>query len=526
MRVLTPEEMMKWEKLAMTSLSLSDELLMERAGMAIARGVMRVTGHVSRVVALIGKGNNGGDALVALRELHALGVPVSAVLINPENECGISVQRECSRLRSLGIEMESILSNRGWHRINHADVLIDGILGTGYRGTLSPDLQNVIARINQTGKKVVAVDIPSGVDGATAEVSSEAIKATLTVTFGLPKWGLLTDPGHRFTGMIVVSEIGTPSIFLQQSEPGLVLTNEEASQWLPERGPFIHKGNAGHVVVLGGSPGKRGAPELSALGALRSGAGLASVIFDDRDKEIAPKNPEVMVEMDDFPFVELFHRADVLAIGPGLNPHGMKISSFNQLLESFSGPVVADAGAFELFKGNPKGIVRKNGKPLVLTPHPGEFSIFLGKPVHEILSDSRKIVSETARQLNAVVLLKGWRTIIAGPDGEVAVNLTGAPNMATAGMGDVLTGIISSLMAQGLQAFRAAVLGAHIHGLAGQLAWKNGKISGLLAHELAENLPLVLTQLKVSHWAGVTQDFVLYEPLGTKSDQCLSDRGG
>ncbi len=511
--------MVRWEKLAMTSLSLSDELLMERAGMAIARGVMRIARFRCRVVALAGKGNNGGDALVALRELHALGVPVSAVLVNPEDECGLSVQRECSRLRSLGIERDSILSSRGWHRINHADVLIDGILGTGFRGTLSPDLQDIIGRVNQTGKKVVAVDIPSGVDGSTAEVGSVAIKAALTVTFGLPKWGLLTDPGHRFAGMIVVSEIGIPSTFLQQSEPALVLSKEDAFKWLPERGPFIHKGNAGHVVVLGGSPGKRGAPELSALGALRSGAGLATIIFDERDKEIAPKNPEVMVEMDDFPFNGLLDRADVLAVGPGLNPNSMKTSSFNQLLERFSGPVVGDAGVFDLFKGNPKGMVRENGKPLVLTPHPGEFSRLLGKPVQEILSDSRKIVSETARQLNAVVLLKGWRTIIAAPDGEVAVNLTGAPNMATAGMGDLLTGIIASFMAQGLSAFRAAVLGAHVHGLAGELAWRNGKTCGLLAHELAENLPLVLTHLKAFEWGEMAQDTVLYEPLGSQSEQ-------
>ncbi len=501
----------------MADLSLSEELLMERAGMGVARGVLRVAPDVSRVVAVAGKGNNGGDALVALRELHSLGVPVSAVLTSPEEDCGPSVLRECRRLKSMGIEVDLVLSSRAWHRIGHAEVLIDGILGTGFRGGLSPDLLGVVSRINQAKKKVVAVDIPSGVDGRTANVDAEAIRAVLTVTFGLPKWGLLADPGHRYAGMIVVSDIGIPATFLRSGR-GMVLTGEEASGWLPERGPFIHKGNAGHVAVWGGSAGKRGAPELSALGALRSGSGLATVIYDGNLQEILPRNPEIMVETTPFPFGDLLDRVDVLAIGPGMDPESLEISSVKHLLDGFHGPVVADAGIFGLFRGNADGIVRSNGKPLILTPHPGELARFLDRPVQEILSRAREIAVDTARQANAVVLLKGWRTIIAGPDGEIAVNLTGAPNMATAGMGDLLTGIIASFLGQGLSPFRATVLGAYVHGQAGQLAWKNGKTCGLLAHELAERLPFALTQLKVLKRGRSAQDTVLYEPLGFPPD--------
>ncbi|MHB8422647.1 MAG: NAD(P)H-hydrate dehydratase [Leptospirales bacterium] len=512
MKVVTPEEMIQMERQTMSDLSFSEELLMERAGMSVARTVVSLFPSVSKVVALAGKGNNGGDALVAIRDLHSRGIAVSAVLISPENECGPSVLREISRLKFLGVDVDSVVSARSWHRISHADLLIDGILGTGFHGSLSPDLLEHVGRVNQSGKKVVAVDIPSGVDGLSAGVSPEAIKATLTVTFALPKWGILADPGHRYTGKIVVSDIGIPPALLK-SGSAMVLTPKEAAGWLPEREPFIHKGVAGHVAVWGGGEGKRGAAELAALGALRSGSGLATVLFLENEREIVPRNPEIMVDLSKFPFSDLLGKVDVLAVGPGLEAGRLPISSVKFLLDEFHGPIVADAGVFDLFKGDIGQIVRSNSKPLVLTPHPGELSRFLDRSVPEILSRAKELALETAFRTKAVVLLKGWRTIIAGPSGELAVNLTGAPNMATAGMGDLLTGIISSLMGQGLSPFRAAVLGAHLHGVAGELAWKSGKTRGLLAHELSEWLPFAFTKISGSRLDPGVQDTLLYEPL-------------
>ena len=512
MKVVIPEEMIQLERQAMADLSLSEEILMERAGMSVARGVVSHFPDVSKVVALAGKGNNGGDALVALRELHSRGIAVSAVLTTPESDCGPSVLREIRRLKFLEIGVDSVVSSRSWHRISHADLLIDGILGTGFHGLLPPDLLSTVQRINQMGKKVVAVDIPSGVDGRTAEVPSEAIKAFLTVTFALPKWGILADPGHRYAGKIVVSDIGIPPGLLK-SGSAMVLTGKEAAGWLPERGPFIHKGVAGHVAVWGGGAGKRGAAELAALGALRSGSGLATVLFAENEGEILPRNPEIMVDMIKFPFEDLLEKVDVLAVGPGLGRGSLPTSSVKRLLDDFNGPMVADAGVFDLFRGDIGQIVRLNKKPLVLTPHPGELARLLDRSVPEILACAKEIALETARITRAVVLLKGWRTIVAGPDGELAVNLTGSSNMATAGMGDLLTGIISSLMGQGVSPFRAAVLGAYVHGIAGELAWKSGKTCGLLAHELSEWLPFALMKVRESKSPHCTPDTPLYEPL-------------
>lgn len=501
----------------MDRLGLSEELLMERAGMAVARSIRRFFPEAKKLVALAGKGNNGGDALVALRDLAGADRKLEAVLHFPEDQCGESVRREIRRLKVLGISANVMGSPSSWHKIQHADLVIDGFLGTGLSGELTPDLKDAFERLNHLGKVVVSVDIPSGVNGETGHVSSLAVNARMTVTLGFPKWGLFLDPGHRCTGSVIVAPIGLPdSSGLPEGLPeqsGILLSPWEAGNLLPVRKPYIHKGSSGHVGVWGGGPGKRGSAELVSLGALRSGSGLSTVYWSQTEDEVLPRNPEIMVASGPSPKDALFDRSDVLAMGPGWDPFAIPMPFVRSVLDEFEGPVVADAGVFDVFRKKPELLKRKNGFPLVLTPHPGEMARLLGATVQDILSEPRRVALETARATGAIVLLKGWRTIVAAPDGRSAVNPTGAPNMATAGMGDVLTGIIASFLGQGTDAFDSSLSGAYIHGLAGEVAWRRGVRAGLLAHELASCLPDARKILEEEKAPPSGEDVVLFSPL-------------
>lgn len=517
MKVLLPEDMRRVEREAMDALHLTEDILMERAGLAVARVLLGSCHGVSKVTALVGKGNNGGDALTALRELHCRGIRVSGALQYPLSECRPSVVREAARLERLGIEVASLSDPKAWHRIRHADVVIDGLLGTGFQGTPKDELKMTIDRLNALASKVVSVDIPSGVDGKTGSVNGIAVRATTTVTLGFPKWGLLVDPGIGMAGTIVVSDIGIPPAF---GSGGLLwaFDDRDAKNWLPRRELSIHKGKSGHVAVWGGSPGKRGAPELVALGALRAGSGLATVFYGDGDKGVLPRFPEIMVDgwpkdRPDSLTLDLLDRMDVLAIGPGLDSEPAYRKALDEILAGFSGPIVGDAGFFDLYQKKSDGVRRKSGQPLVLTPHPGEFSRFVDLPVHEVTEHGPSLAKEVSEKTGAVVLLKGWKTIVAAPDGRSAVNLSGAPNMATAGMGDVLTGIISGFLGQGVEPFMAAALGAYVHGRAGEEAYRSNITRGLLAHELADRVPGILSRLENRAFSSLDVDQTLYVPL-------------
>lgn len=511
MRILSPEQMRETERKAMDLLALSEEILMERAGMAVARSVRKFFPKCRKIVALVGKGNNGGDALVALRDMAEDGCQLHVVLLHPAENCGESVRREMGRLSALGVKSHVLGTPSAWHRINHAELLIDGILGTGFSGALPREWADAFERINRMEKKVISVDIPSGIDGETGKVDPEAIKASVTVTMALPKWGLFLDPGHRYVGKVVVSPIGIPDF--PDPAHGIILGSFEASQHLPVRKPYFHKGNVGHVGVWGGDAGKRGAPELAALGALRAGSGLATIHWRGEETELLPRHPEIMITPRESSVEALFGKVDVLALGPGWDPEKVKPSDIRMVLDVFDGPVVADAGVFDLFRSRAEMLARKNRRSLVLTPHPGEISRLLDVPVKDILDNSRRIAGETARLTGAVVVLKGWRTIISSPDGQCAVNPTGAPNMATAGMGDVLTGVIASFLGQGLSAFDAALAGVYVHGLAGEIAWRRGVRTGLLAHELAGLLPIAMEELRAQGADIQRPDRLLFEPL-------------
>ena len=505
MRLVTPEEMRDLDGRAIREFGISEEILMERAGMAVSAACREILGapglHSRKVVAVAGGGHNGGDALVALRDLATRGYPAEALLLGSANAPSGAVRREIERLSRIGVAVVDGSSSSARHRISHAGLLIDGLFGTGFRGgDLGEDARSLMAAMNRAGEAgipVVCVDIPSGVDGQTGAVNDLAVRGSRTVTFGAPKWGLLCDPGTRYAGEIFLSPIGFPQELLSGGLLSCLLPHE-ATALLPRRSPTVHKGQAGHVLIAGGSPGKSGSALLAARGALRAGSGLVTLLWDRSFGEPALTLPEVMGLPVDFrnispeEWMGTVSRMDAVACGPGVEERFGGRMLVESLFRDYPGPLVGDAGVFDLFAGRADEIAALRRGPLVLTPHPGEMGRLLGRETSRIVSDPLDSVREAAKRTGAVVLLKGARTHVAHPDGRVALNMTGDPVMAGAGMGDVLTGVIAAFLAQGLAPFDAARLGAFVHGQAGEgLGERSDR--GRLASELADQLPALLS---------------------------------
>ncbi len=530
MRIVTPLEMREMDARATSEFLIPEEILMERAGMAVSSACREILGASSqvsrRIVALAGPGHNGADALVALRDLASRGYPAEAILLSSDVRGGTASARECSRLERMGVSVIFWSDPGARHRVSHAALVIDGLFGTGFRGEGpaggAREMIEATNRAGASGVPVICVDIPSGVDGLTGAVPGVAIRGLRTVTFGAPKWGLLCDPGTRYAGEIYLSLIGFPRALLAGGNLSCLIS-AEARELIPPRSPSVHKGEAGHVLIAGGSSGKTGAVILAARGALRAGSGLVTVLWDRAFGECALSLPEVMTMAVDAgslspgTVLEATMRMDAVACGPGGEEGEVGRRLVEALLSDYPGPLVGDASLFTLFAGTPERIASLRKGPLVLTPHPGELGRLLGRETARILSEPLAAAREGAERTGAVLLLKGARTHVVGPEGQTSLNLTGDPVMAGAGMGDVLTGVIASLLGQGLAPFDAARLGAFVHGLAGERLAR-GATRGRLASELADHLPGVLFDLSSGAASSAGQlappDPALFWPFG------------
>lgn len=476
-------------------------VLMERAGLAVAHAAVDLAGgaYGRRAVVVCGKGNNGGDGLVAARYLAGWGMGV-AVLLLPDP----STLREPAaanfhrlgpaRMRSLQFS-ESALARE----LERADVAIDGIFGTGFRGLAEGEQAAAIEILNESDVPVVAVDIPSGVESDTGMVRGSAVRAATTVTFGGPKVGTLLFPGAAHAGTVEVVDIGFPDDLMVSDI--LVVEREDVSSILPIRQPEDHKRRTGVVLVVGGSRLMSGAPWLVAQGAYRAGAGLVTVavpegiasVLQTRLAEATflrlPEGPAGSVAESGWGILESkLDGFDAVAIGPGLSTEEETPAFVRRLLRESPVPVVADADAINAFAGRP-GELADRASDAVITPHAGEFGRLFGMPASEILEDRIGLARKAAVETRSVVALKGPRTLVALPEGEVRVNPTGSPTLATGGTGDVLTGVVATYLARGLRPADAATVGVYLHGLAGEIAGETfgeGTASGDVARALPE----------------------------------------
>lgn len=510
MKVATTQEMKEIDRKAIEIYGIPGVVLMENAGVAVLRYMEEVNGSLAgkRVIVLAGKGNNGGDGFVVARHLANRGAKVKVFLFCSQQKIAGDAGIHLAVLVQMGIDILEVSGERDWDRLkialSFADAVVDALLGTGFRGRLSPALEQAVNFINQAGKLVYAVDIPSGIHGNDGQVATTAVRATYTITFGLPKPGLLLYPGADYVGQITVDDIGLPTSLLTSPEiKQNIITKADIVQKLPHRAAACHKGSLGWALIVAGSEGLTGAAVLAAQGGLRSGAGKVTLaVAESIYAIVAGKLTEVMVQpipdkvggvltMASLPAIQtLLSKVDVLALGPGLGRDEKTLAFVAELITLTQLPLVIDADALYALV-NRTGLLSSSQALCVVTPHPGEMAALTGLAVSEIQSNRLAVARQYAVEWKSIIILKGAATIVAFPDGEVYINTTGNAGMATGGTGDVLTGMVAALIAQGCSSHDAAVIGVYLHGLAGDLVAANRPI-GMTAGDLAQAIPTAI----------------------------------
>jgi ADP-dependent NAD(P)H-hydrate dehydratase / NAD(P)H-hydrate epimerase len=501
------------------------ETLMERAGTLAADVVrQRFRRELRRgVLVVAGKGNNGGDAFVMARHLRRRRVRVEVALAARESDVAGDARKNLLRWKRLGGGIREIA--RGGlttlaEAASRAGVIVDGLFGTGLRGTLDESSQAIVETLNSAPAPILAVDVPSGLDADRGLPLGAAVQATITVTFAYPKVGLVVHPGAELAGEVVVADIGISREALRTVAPRQrLLTPTAVGSALPRRAPDTHKGSYGHVLVLAGSLGKSGAAMLCGRAALRAGAGLTTVASPSPALgRVLAETPELMTEPlpdhdggwrfannDAQRLLHLFDGKDSLVFGPGIGVTPATRALCEWLIASSTLPLVVDADGLNCLAGH-IGWLKKRRSPLVLTPHPGEMARLLSCSTGHVQENRVDVARRLAADYGITVVLKGARTVVADPGGVVAVNPTGNPGMASGGMGDALAGMIGSLFAQGIQATEAAEVAVFWHGAAAdRVASRRGE-AGLLASDVIEALPPTLRGIQDDLFADAPSD--------------------
>ncbi|MBT9138306.1 MAG: Bifunctional NAD(P)H-hydrate repair enzyme Nnr [Syntrophomonadaceae bacterium] len=511
MKLVNAVEMRKIDRRAMDDFKVSTLSLMENAGKSVAVAASRMLNDCGgkMVVVLAGGGNNGGDGFVAARYLIKEGFRVLTFLLGEKSDVRGAARENLDRLQEPPREIRSEDDFKEFRdEILKVDLLIDALLGTGVKGNIKGLTSAAITLLNEAQKPIISVDVPSGLDADTGKPLGVCVQARQTVTFGLPKLGLFLYPGREFAGEITIVDIGIPAELL--TDKGLninLLTNSEISLLFPRRRGDSHKGDYGHVFILAGSTGLSGAAVLGSIAAIRTGAGLVTLgIPESLNPIMEVKLTEVMTlplpettEGSLSPgalrrILQMMEKVDAVALGPGLSTNSETGELLRELLVAIEKPVVLDADGLNLLNGD-LSLLKNARCPLVITPHPGEAGRLIGKGSEEVQSDRIGTAREIASQSGAVVVLKGAATVLANSQGDVWINSTGNPGMASGGVGDILPGMIASFIGQGLSEIDAARAAVYIHGKAGDIAAEKVGLPSLIATDIIDNLPIAMLQL-------------------------------
>jgi NAD(P)H-hydrate epimerase len=546
MKIVTSAEMRDIDRITTERFGIPSLTLMENAGASVTEFAVSTFPQAKSFGVICGKGNNGGDGLVVARKLHEGGKEVQVLLLADPKELRGDAAENYRKLKSLltsprfrkkrekGGATSNSKSNaalrigvfKRWgldtNAVFHCDVLIDAVLGSGFRPPVSGLYAEAIAKINSASAPVIAVDIPSGADSdVMGEQTGAVARADAIVTFTAPR------PAHVFgnltSGPIVIAPIGSPDEAIQSSLNLNLITAKDIAPLLGPRPRDSNKGMYGHVLVVGGSLGKAGAAAMAGFSALRAGAGLVTVATPESLlPTVAGFHPELMTEplpeteagsislKSLEPFQTAAENKTVLAIGPGISRHPETAEFVRKIVGESQTPMVLDADGLNAFEGRAEDLNRKDrkdsvnggeqdiGRTLVLTPHPGEMSRLTGLSIKAIQRDRENVARTFAQEHSVILVLKGDRTVVANPNGEAWVNPTGNPGMATGGTGDILTGIVAGMLAQNPQrAFQAVLAAVYLHGLAGDIACEQLGEQALVATDLVTALPQAFRRVRV-----------------------------
>ena len=512
MKVVTPEQMRRIDETTIRERGIPGAVLMDRAGKAVAREAMERF-EPDSVIVVTGKGNNAGDGFVVARELHRHGIPVTLCMLRPAGEISGTaldmLNQVPAEVRRLDQPGPAVLREE----LTRHDLAVDAIFGTGLSGSPRAPWDEYIQAINACRMNVLAVDIPSGLPGegpAGGGQSGPWVRATMTVTMGLPKLAMVMDPGVRATGRVVVADIGFPRDLLEdEAIQTNLMTMEQAERLLPNRQPGGHKGTFGRVMLLAGSEGMTGSAVLAAKAAARSGAGL---IYSAYPHVLGTIMESHLIEPVKIPLageegwltgaqagavIEAAETMQALAIGPGIGRRPETGRLLSEVVARVKAPLVIDADGLNLLAENLEALAGRPG-PTVLTPHPGEAARLLGYSIDEVENNRLDAMAELSKRYGAVVVLKGAQTVTTEPNGQRTLNPTGNSGLAKGGSGDVLTGLITGLLAQGCAPGEAARLGVFLHGMAADVAAEKNSPRGMLPSDVIEALGTAFQRLERS----------------------------
>lgn len=508
MKLVTPEQMNAMDACTINDCGVPGLLLMENAASAVVSEVVSMLGGCrgKRIIALAGRGNNGGDAFAAARLLYCKDADISVYLIGSKAGVSGDALTNLTILEKIGTQVIELIEDKGldalYADMEKSQLIIDGVFGTGLSREVGGLAGAVIEKANASGKPILSIDIPSGVDGTDGTIKGVCVKATATVTFCLPKTGLVLHPGCEYAGRLIIADIGIPTCIIDRQEICTQLVDAGmVSHIIPGRTANSNKGDYGKVLLITGSTGMTGSGCLASMAALRSGAGL---VYVGVPKSLAHIYGTALTEPIILPFEDGgsgcltagsaeqilagMRRMSAVAIGPGLTASGSITEILERIICESTIPLVLDADALNAISGN-TAILKNLSVNAVVTPHPGEMARLTGLSISDVQADRIGVAKRFAANYGVTAVLKGNRTVIAQPDGHVFINPTGNAGMASAGTGDVLAGIIAGLAAQGAGVGDAAVAGVYLHGLAGDAAAEKMGLHGVLASDVIEHLP-------------------------------------
>jgi NAD(P)H-hydrate epimerase len=513
MRILDTLQMREADRRTIEEIGVGSLVLMENAGRQVVAAIEATRRDLleGRVAVLCGRGNNGGDGFVIARTLAQRGIDLAIFLVGRVGDVHGDARINLEILGRLGLPVIEIADSQAWElhvtELRDCDLIIDAIVGTGLKAALSGLHETVVADVNASGIPVVAVDLPSGLSADSHEAVGPSIDATMTVTLAAPKLPLVLPPAEVHAGDIVIADIGIPAAVIESLEGPRVelLTREAMRELVQPRAADSHKSDYGHVLLVAGSLGKTGAAHLAAAAALRSGAGLVTVAtpascqpvvacmapeymthaIAEEDGGLAPGEVDGVLQM----------ARDVIAIGPGLGRAPSTRTFVTALVDRAAVPLVIDADGLNAFTSNPGALIGREGRAVIVTPHPGEMARLLGLSSHDVQAHRLDVARDLATSQHLYVVLKGHRTVIATPAGKLFINPTGNAGMATGGTGDVLTGMIAAWLAQLLDAEAACRLAVYLHGLAGDLVEAEQGETALTAGDLVARLGISVLEL-------------------------------
>jgi hydroxyethylthiazole kinase-like uncharacterized protein yjeF len=515
MKIVSVKEMRAIDKAAIKSMGMPGVVLMENAGQSVVDAMEDFFDmeSVGKITVVCGKGNNGGDGFVVARYLMNRGIMVEVfVVADALKSISGDAKKNLEILKKLDFKPQTVKTKQDMGKLRvsiySSDIVVDAIFGTGFSGKLRGMAEMVVREMNESGIPIVAVDTPSGIDADIGTVAGTAVKADLTVTMGLPKQGQFLYPARHYVGELYVAEIGFPEQAVEQVAPaGTLVESLVVQRFIPWRAPNLHKGAFGRVLIIAGSTGMSGAAAMSATSALRAGAGLVYLAIPEHLNTILEtkcteaitipvlQNSNGSIALTAYgAIMEKIEQVDVVAIGPGMGQHRETQKLIRKVVKDAQVPLLLDADGINALQGS-HAILKKRSMPTIITPHLGEMARLIEQDAAAIESDKIAVARQYAKKWGVVLVLKGAPTVIAEQDGSFWLNGHVNSGLATAGSGDVLSGLIIGFLGQKTTALAAAVSGVHVHGLCGELLLEEMGEHAMIAGDLINAIPRAIKKI-------------------------------